>query len=169
MVKKALLPIIFLMLALPGCTSSGTPESVTETAESIPITGPVANPAECANSAAFVNDMTIPDGTIVKASEPFLKVWRLENTGTCPWAERYTLVFVGGEQMGVPNSIPLKVTQPGQMLDIAIDMKAPEADGEYRADFEIHDPDGNAIPIDNGAILWVIIMVETETDDAGDN
>jgi hypothetical protein len=168
MVKKALLPIIFLMLALPGCTGSGTPESVTETAETIPITGPVANPAECANSAAFVNDMTIPDGTIVKASEPFLKVWRLENTGTCPWAEMYTLVFVRGDQMSAPDSVPLRVTQPGETLDLAIDMIAPEIEGEYRADFELRDPAGNAIPVDNGTVLWVIITVETGTSDAGE-
>lgn len=161
MVEKAILPILLLMLILSGCAGTGTPEAVSETAETIPVTGPTSDPPECTDSAAFVNDMTVPDGTIVKASEPFLKVWRVENTGTCPWAERYTLVFVGGEQMDAPDSIPLKVTQPGQTLDISIDMTAPEADGEYRADFELHDPDGNAIPIDNGTVLWVIVTVET--------
>lgn len=169
MVKIAFLLIVFLMLTSVGCNSAGTAEPVSGTAETIPVTGPTSNLKDCTDSAAFVNDMTIPDGTIVKAGETFLKVWRVENTGTCPWAERYTLVFVGGERMDAPDSIPLKVTQPGQTLDIAVNMTAPESYGEYRADFELHDPDGNAIPIDNGAILWVIIMVETETEDAGDN
>jgi hypothetical protein len=168
MVKKALLPIIFLMLALPSCTGSGAPESVTETAESIPITGPVANPAECANSAEFVSDVTVPDGTTFNAGETFSKVWRVKNTGTCPWAEMYTLVFVRGEQMGALDSVPLRVTQPGETLDLAIDMIAPEIEGEYRADFELRDPAGNAIPVDNGTVLWVIITVETGTSDAGE-
>lgn len=167
MVKMAFLPIVFLMLASVGCTSAGTAEPISSTPETIPITGPTSNLKDCTDSAAFVNDMTIPDGTVVKASDTFLKVWRLENTGTCPWAEMYTLVFVRGERMGAPDSIPLKVTQPGETLDIAIDMTAPEADGGYQADFELHDPEGNAIPIDNSTILWVIIEVETK--DAGDD
>lgn len=153
---------------LPGCAGTGNSEPVSETAELIPVTAPNSNPAECTDSAAFVDDMTIPDGTIVKAGETFLKVWRVQNTGTCPWAERYNLVFVGGERMGAPDSIRLKVTQPGETLDISVDMTAPETDGEYRADFEIHNPEGNAIPVDNGAVLWVIITVEAGTSDAGD-
>jgi len=168
MLRMAFLPIVFLMLASVGCASAGTAEPVSGTAETIPVTGPTSNLKDCTNSAAFVNDMTIPDGTIVKPGEAIVKVWRLENTGTCPWAEMYTLVFVGGEQMGAPDSIPLTVTQPGQTLDIAIDLTVPEAEGEYRGDFEIHNPDGNAIPIDNGSILWVILTVETGTGDAGE-
>ena len=163
--KRAVLTNIFLMIVFPACAGAGTAETASETAETTPITDASANVAECADNAAFVNDMTIPDGTIVTAGEPFLKVWRVENTGTCPWAERYTLVFVDGEQMGAPDSVPLRVTQPGETLDIAIDMTAPEIDGEYRADFEIHDPADNAIPVDNGTILWVMITVEAGTDE----
>lgn len=155
MIKIGILPIIFLMLVLSGCTSAAT-------AEIIPITGPSPSQPDCTDSAAFVGDVTIPDGTTVNAGETFNKVWRVQNTGTCPWAERYTLVFVGGEQMGAPSSVPLKVTQPGQTLDISIDMTAPQADGEYRADFEIHDPAGNAILIDNGTVLWVSITVGSQ-------
>lgn len=158
--KRAFLSIIFLMLVLPACTGSGTPPSVSETAEQIPVTGPSADTGNCTDSAAFVSDVTVVDSTTIKAGEVFNKVWRVQNTGTCPWAERYTLVFVGGEQMGAPDSVPLKVTQPGQTLDISIDMIAPQADGEYRADFEIHDPAGNAIPINGGTVLWIIITVE---------
>ena len=162
MLKIAFLPILYLMLFSSGCTNGETAQAVSGTAEPTPVTGSASQQADCTDSAAFVNDMTIPDGTIVKAGEPFLKVWRLENNGTCPWAERYTLVFAGGEQMGAPDSVPLRVTQPGETLDIAVDMTSPEIEGEYRADFEIHDPDGNIIPVDNGTILWVIITVESQ-------
>ena len=161
--NRAFFPIILLMLVLPACTGSGTPTPVSETAEQIPVIDPSADTQEYTDSAAFVSDVTVADGTTIKAGEIFNKVWRVQNTGTCPWAERYTLVFVGGEQMGAPDSVPLKVTQPGQTLDISIDMTAPEADGEYRADFEIHDPAGNAIAINGGTVLWIIITV-----DAGD-
>jgi hypothetical protein len=162
MLRTAILPIVLLMLVLSGCAGAATPEAAVGTDESIPITGPTSNPAECTDSAAFVSDVTIPDGTIVNAGENFSKVWRVQNTGTCPWAEMYRLVFVGGQQMGAPDSVPLRVTQPGQTLDIAVDLTAPETDGEYRADFEIHNPDGNAIPVDDGTVLWVIITVGSQ-------
>ena len=65
--------------------------------------------------------------------------------------------------MDAPNSTPLSATQPGDTLDIAVDMKAPAEDGAYRADFEIDNPAGVAIPIDQAKTLWAAITVGTAT------
>ena len=46
------------------------------------------------DAAAFVRDVTIPDGTIVEPGRDFTKTWRLKNVGTCSWTTAYALVFV---------------------------------------------------------------------------
>jgi len=114
----------------------------------------------CTDSAAFVADVTVPDNTTVDKGEAFTKTWRIRNTGTCTWTPSYTLVFKSGEQMSAPDARPLDgQTKPGNALDISVEMSAPNAAASYRADFEIHDPSGKAIPIDQASTLWVIVSV----------
>jgi len=150
---------VLLSLVLAACRGSDTTTPLTST--------PVDNSTGCTDSAAFVTDVTVPDYTNFDAGASFNKVWRVENTGTCTWTADYTLVFVSGEQMGAPDSLPLATTSPDETLDIAVDMSAPEKDEVYRADFEIHNPRGEALPIDRNTALWVIISVGAATADSG--
>jgi len=69
--------------------------------------------------------------------------------------------------MGAPDPIPLSVTKPGETLDIAVDLTAPNQDAVFRADFELRDPAGETIPIDKETTLWVIITVGTTTAESG--
>ena len=128
-----------------------------------PPTSSVVNPPDCKSSAAFVADVTVPDNTSFKQGEKFNKVWRIKNTGTCTWTEQYNLVFYDGDQMSAPDSSPLSVTKPGDTLDIAVDMVAPMKAQVSRADFQIHTPSGEAMPIDKNTLLWVIITVGSST------
>ncbi len=123
----------------------------------------VTNPPGCTDSASFVADVTVPDNTNFNHGDAIHKVWRVKNSGTCAWNSQYTLVFATGDQMDAPDSTPLSATQPGDTLDIAVDMKAPAEDGAYRADFEIDNPAGVAIPIDQANTLWAAITVGTAT------
>jgi len=157
--RKTIHLVVLLILALTACRGTDTTTPVSS--------GPVVNPAGCTDSAAFVSDVTVPDYTNFNAGESFNKVWRVENTGTCTWSTEYTLVFVSGEQMGVPDSLPLTTTKPGDTLDIAVDMTAPGNDEVYRADFEIRNPAGEVMPIDRNTSLWVIISVGTAKTEAG--
>ena len=50
----------------------------------------------------FVADVTVPDGTIFKPGDTFVKTWKLKNSGTSTWGSGHSLVFVSGEQMGAP-------------------------------------------------------------------
>lgn len=124
-----------------------------------PVDVPV-NPPGCTNSASFVADVTVPDYAKFAAGEAIHKVWRVRNTGTCAWSGQYTLIFRQGERMDAPDSQPMPVTPAGETADIAVDMTAPAADGNYRADFEIITPEGQAIVIEQSTLLWLIITVE---------
>ncbi len=140
-----------------------TPPTTQPTITNEPPTVSVTNQPGCTNSAAFVTDVTVPDNSNFKQGEKLNKIWRVKNTGTCTWTPDYTLVFYDGDQMGAPSPMPLNVTKPGDTLDIAVDMVAPMKDQISRADFQIHTPSGQSMPIDKDTLLWVIITVGNYT------
>jgi hypothetical protein len=107
----------------------------------------------CTNAAAFVTDVTIPDGTTVGRGTMFTKTWRLRNTGTCTWDSNYTLSKVSGDSTIVqPGQLPQPVTHvpetlPGAEVDISIDLAvSPEtlAGQTFTAYFQLHAPDATA-------------------------
>jgi hypothetical protein len=95
-------------------------------------------PGRCRDDAAFVTDVSIPDGSVLAPETAFDKTWRLRNTGTCTWDGGYELAFVGGSQLGAPNAVPVPGgTTPGANVDITVHMVAPNAAGTYRGQWQM--------------------------------
>ena len=114
------------------------------------------------NSATFVADVTVPDGTVFSPGASFVKTWRLKNTGTCTWSKYYGLVFVSGSQFGAPASVAMPVSvAPGQMVDITVNMKAPTAPGQYRGYWMLKNASNVKFGIGTNAdkAFWVDIKV----------
>jgi uncharacterized protein YkwD len=149
--------IILACLVVASCARQ-TAQTEASTPANTEVVVPTNSP-DCTNRAEFITDVTIPDYTTLESGEDFKKIWRVKNTGTCAWNNDYSLVFLKGEQMNAPDSQTLDLTLPGEAVDITVDMTAPSADAQYRADFELHNPDGNIIQIDQNTELWVIINV----------
>ena len=121
-----------------------------------PATGSTSSSPTCTNDSAFVSDVTIPDDTHFSAGTIFTKTWRVLNNGTCPWDGTYNLIFMSGEQMSGPASVPIPMTvAPGDTVEISVQLIAPMADGSYRGDWQIAAPDGTAF----GAQPYVQIIV----------
>ena len=97
-----------------------------------PGTTSTASAASC-YWAQFVADVTIPDGTSFAPNTAFKKTWRLKNIGSCAWnSNDVSLVFDSGEKMGAPASLALPTTvNPGQTVDITVDMTSPNSAGHY--------------------------------------
>jgi hypothetical protein len=115
-----------------------------------------------------VADVNVDDYTKFEQGETFTKTWHVENIGTCTWSDAYSLVFFSGDQMDAPASLPLRETAPGETLEISVDMTAPARDVLVRADFELHNPARQAMPIDSGQYLWVVVSVgNPETTSSG--
>jgi hypothetical protein len=92
--------------------------------------------------AAFVKDVTIPDGTLLDPGEVFTKTWRLKNVGTCTWTPDYDVVFYGGAQMsGVTMQVPGYVA-PGQYVDVAVTFTAPSSAGHYEGYWLLRNANG---------------------------
>jgi len=166
-------PFVFLMILMNGCarnTASQPTRTInftpTATISSTSIPGPTPTSAplptiqsNCNDSAMYVEDVSIPDNTNLKAGEAFTKIWRLRNTGKCIWNVRYALVFVGGDQMGGTVTTPLSETPPGQTLDVAVQLVTPAKDGKYTGLYELRTPQGRAMQIGMVTSIWVKITV----------
>ncbi|MCI0396912.1 MAG: cellulase family glycosylhydrolase [Chloroflexi bacterium] len=107
------------------------------------------------NNARFIADMTIPDNTRIQAGSPFTKTWRVENSGDKAWGAGYQLVHVAGEPMTNQVTLPLPAAQPGQQVDISLNLTAPGQPGNYFGDWRCQDDKGNLF----GDIVFLKIVV----------
>ncbi|NOY99434.1 MAG: hypothetical protein GXP40_09595 [Chloroflexi bacterium] len=176
MTKKYFFLITIILLGISSCS----PAAETATATALPppiatIIHPTEAPAtdtpqttpatatnkECKDRALFIEDVTVPDNTKFEPGESFVKTWRLRNIGGCTWGPGYTLVFVRGDQMNSPASIPLSETAPRDTLDISVDLVAPSTDGVFTGYYELHNPAGETIPVGELDHVWLKIIVGT--------
>ncbi len=113
---------------------------------------PTATPEPC-NRAEFVSE-TVPDNTQFDTGEGFTKSWRIRNTGTCTWNTSYQLVFAEGDKMSGPSSVNLtQSVDPGEQIDISVNLTAPNSAGTYKGYWKVRDDEGNYF-VNN---LWVQI------------
>jgi hypothetical protein len=117
--------------------------------------------------AAFVTDVTVPDGSDYYAGQAFTKTWRLRNNGSCTWTSGYALVFDHGDAMGAPASVQLTTgtVAPGQTVDISVNLTAPGSVGTYRGYFLLRNP--SAVVFGIGANADVAFWVEIEVVPSG--
>ena len=121
-------------------------------------------PENCINRVKFVEDITIPDETVVAAGKPFTKTWKLKNVGSCVWTEDYSFEFVDGDRMDANERIAFprdSMVLPNQTIDISVYMTAPEKSGKYQGNWKIRTPGGSQFGTgDNGEnSVWVKINV----------
>ena len=114
---------------LPSVGDTKTPIPTSQgqkTATSIPV-------SYC-NWAAYIKDISIPDGTVMSPGEQFTKTWRLQNIGTCAWTTSYALVFSSGDSMGGTVAVDLPTTvYPDQTVDLSVNLSAPSSEGKHRS------------------------------------
>ncbi|GAB4502798.1 MAG: hypothetical protein Fur0035_23540 [Anaerolineales bacterium] len=141
--------------------SGVTVTPVTPTVTSTPGT-PTATPNAGCDRAAFVADVTVPDGTNYAPSTAFLKTWRIKNVGSCTWNTSYSLLFQSGDKMSGPDAaaFPASVA-PGQTVDLSVNLTAPASAGTYRGYWILKNAAGQIFGIGAGynKPFWVDIRV----------
>jgi len=139
----------------PTITPTSTPQPPTPTAtESIPC-----------NQAGWVKDVTIPDGTKFSPGKTFTKTWRLKNTGSCDWTNDYDLVFDDGDKMDGADVVGLSIgtVEPGETVDISVNLKAPNTPGDYRGEWLLRSDDNEVFGLGkNDVPFYVEIEVVEE-------
>ncbi|HLA42892.1 MAG TPA: NBR1-Ig-like domain-containing protein, partial [Aggregatilineales bacterium] len=106
----------------------------------------ITGPGGCTNSAQFISDITIPDGTVVQAGVSFTKTWRMRNTGTCTWDSAYRMVQITNDGI-VANAtgLPIPNTLPGATVDLSLILTVPAGTApgtEVMDRFQLQTPNG---------------------------
>jgi len=97
---------------------------------------------ECKPSARFVEDVTVPDDSLYNAGTRFTKTWRMRNDGECTWEPGTEWVFVSESLLGATSPVPVELAEPGRIVDISVEMVAPDAPGTYKSFWRLRRPNG---------------------------
>ena len=174
--RATLLIILLAFLIFPACAPTPTPtpfippkaptptQVLVQGATPIiptytPVPEPVASPTAtppCTDGLAFVEDISIPDGTIVSPNASVDKRWLVQNNGSCNWDSRYRLKFVGGLEMGATTEQALYPARSGAQATIRINFTAPGEPGTYTTAWQAIDPNGEPF----GDAIFMEIVVE---------
>jgi len=105
------------------------------------------------DQATFIEDVTIPDETQIFEGNVFTKTWRLENTGSCTWTPAYRVNFDRGALLGAPASFNMPAyVNPGQTVDISVDLTAPYQQGTFEGFWRLEDPNGTIFGVGTGSV-----------------
>lgn len=151
------------MVILPSSTPfpTGTPILTFPTA-TLRLSTATVQTRRC-DAAAFVRDVTIPDGSTLATGKSFTKTWRLQNVGSCSWTPSYALIFVSGDGMSAPNAVNLgRTVNPGETVDVAVNLVSPNKKGHYRSYWKLRNASGVLFGIGAQAdtAFWVDINVQ---------
>lgn len=130
----------------PASNNTATP-TLTPLPTNTNTPAPTATPT--CPQAQFITDVTIPDGTVMTPGQSFTKKWRIRNTGECAW-NGYNVVFDTGDSMGGPASKAVGVVNPGQEIDVEVNLTAPATAGNYRGYWRIVTNNNVLVPMLNG-------------------
>ncbi|GAP11314.1 hypothetical protein BECAL_02500 [Bellilinea caldifistulae] len=122
---------------------------------------PAEIPCDRAGAGSML-DVTYPDDSRLLPGQQFTKIWRLVNRGSCTWNRNYQVVWFSGDRLGVSPSQPLPgKVEPGESVDIAVDMLAPQQPGLYTSYWMLRNPEGKLFGIGPGgnAPFWARIQV----------
>jgi len=118
--------------------------------------------------STFVKDITYPDNSIVKVSDTFVKRWAIQNTGSLVWEDRYLSCLDIPKESAkddltgflIPSQAVVAVpkTQPGEVIELEVELTAPSLPGTVRSTWILTDQSGRAcLPEHNG--IWCQVRV----------
>lgn len=114
------------------------------------------------DATAFVDD-TIPHGTLMTPGLLFVKTWRIRNAGRVPWRGRRLErqgPLTGPGLITSPRYVPIPDTEPNELAEIQVVLKAPGFDCSSIAYFKMVDEKGFlSFPDDHQLGLDVLVRV----------
>jgi Ig-like domain-containing protein len=139
-------------------TAATVETSAAATTAAVPqVTNALGTTVALCDSLTYVADVNVPDDTNMSPGQDFIKTWKVKNTGSCPWGAGYKLVYAGYQDDMSGQFQPLSgVIQPGQEVEISVQLKAPDAANQYVSAWQMSNPAGVTFP----QIIFVKIVVQ---------
>ncbi len=128
--------------ATPTPTDTPTPTGTPRPTITVDLTATAE--AACVYDAVLEEHVTIRPWQNLSPGTAFDKVWRLSNTGDCPWPRGTVLAFISGTQLRAADAVDVEPAAPGEFLDVSVAMQAPEANGSYSGVWQLHFADGES-------------------------
>lgn len=115
------------------------------------------SPIAVTDSALFLADRTLPDGSVIGPGQGLTKTWRMRNTGRTTWGSGYQLVFRDGNQLGAPSTINVPTTAPSAEVDLSVPLQIPGdiSPGTYKGQWQLRNPGGTYF----GPLIWFSLVV----------
>jgi len=145
-----------------GATVIALPTATPVPAQAVPTPTPAA--PVCLNSMKWIADLNLDDKNmtappILVPGQDFTKGWRVQNDGTCAWPADFELAFTNGNRIEAAmggSSVKLgRSVQPGEQIDINVNLRAPQSYGVFQGFWRIHDQRGQSF----GETVWVGVQV----------
>ncbi len=123
-------------------------DSDASTSSSVPL-----NAADCENDAEFVEDVSIPDYTIVERGDISVKIWRVRNSGTCTWTPAYQVLYAQGNPLEWQPMAIAEIVPPGEETEVGVTVQSPAAPGFYQAWWQVGDDQGQPFGSELGILF----------------
>jgi polar amino acid transport system substrate-binding protein len=129
-----------------------------------PTPRPPSPPQGCIDGMEWVADLSYDDNNMrnppqIAPGQPFVKGWRVRNSGTCAWDGAYALVYVSGNvpaaRMGGQPAVVDRQVEQNQTHDFNVNLVAPLTAGTYQGFWTMRNGDGELF----GDKVWVGIQV----------
>jgi hypothetical protein len=103
-----------------------------------------------------LEDVTIPDNSIVAPGSTLDKQWLVQNSGSCNWDNHYRLRLINGDTLGASPEQALFPARAGMQATLHTVFTAPLEAGDYISEWQAFDAKG--IPF--GESFFIKITVQ---------
>jgi hypothetical protein len=104
----------------------------------------------------YIEDLTIPDGTVVQPGEAMDKRWLVSNSGTCNWDNQYRLKRIAGPDLGLAAEQSLFPARSGTQASIRLLFIASDEAGAQRSAWQAYGPEGDSF----GDPIFIDVIVQ---------
>jgi hypothetical protein len=162
---------VFVSILLSSCGGNGTSlppvtinltdtpsfATIIPTETSVPTyLVPFTPPATCISGLTFINDVTIPDFSIVAAGTSLDKQWLVQNSGSCNWDSHYRVRLIAGDGLGASPEQALFPARSGTQATLRMIFTAPMVPSQYLSEWQAFDPQG--VPFGDTFFIKIIVQ-----------
>jgi hypothetical protein len=93
--------------------------------------------------ATLIHGMDPDDVWSVSSGESLVRIWKLQNSGIYKWPDGTKLQHVSGHFLGGPiQGKQVPSAEPGQLMNVTLDLKMPTQHGRYSSHWRLMTQDG---------------------------